>query len=92
MIFTDIDIDAASSNAFEDRLSDSAIWERSGAQWTSSEKKELVCCRTLDETPDVKTFFFSAADGVPFSFEPGQFIPLLLRRPTQQSTLGRRLA
>jgi ferredoxin-NADP reductase len=76
MILTDTDVSATSSNAVPDRLTDSALWERVGAQWTSSEKKELVCCRIIEETPDVKTFVFSAGDGVLFSFEPGQFITI----------------
>ncbi|MFM0152974.1 FAD-binding oxidoreductase [Paraburkholderia sediminicola] len=74
MTLADTHVDATSPDAFEDRLTDSAIWERSGTQWTSSEKRALVCCRIIDETHDVKTFVFSADNGAPFSFEPGQFI------------------
>lgn len=79
MILADTDVSATPSIAFPDRLADSALWERVGTQWTSSEKKELVCCRIIDETSDVKTFVFSARDGVPFSFEPGQFITISAR-------------
>ncbi|MBN3815334.1 hybrid-cluster NAD(P)-dependent oxidoreductase [Paraburkholderia sp. Se-20369] len=57
-----------------DRFSDPATWERTVAQWASSEQKTLVCCRVRDETHDVRTFVFSAKDGQAFSFEPGQFI------------------
>ncbi|MFK4445408.1 ferredoxin-NADP reductase [Caballeronia udeis] len=76
MILIDTDVSATPSNSAPDRLTHSALWERIGTQWTSSEKKELVCCRIIDETADVKTFVFSAQDGVPFSFEPGQFITI----------------
>src|SRR6266702_4308533 len=76
MILTDTNVDAPSPNAFANRLNDGALWEHSGAHWTSAEKKELVCCRIIDETPDVKTFVLSAMDGVLFSFEPRQFITL----------------
>jgi len=34
------------------------------------------CCRIVDETPDVKTFFFVAEPGVLFTFQPGQFANL----------------
>ena len=57
-----------------DRFTSSSTWERSDAQWESNERRALVCCRTMTETPDVRTFVFSAKDGQPFSFEPGQFI------------------
>ncbi|HDR9161613.1 TPA: 2Fe-2S iron-sulfur cluster binding domain-containing protein [Burkholderia vietnamiensis] len=60
--------------AVTDRFSDPATWERADVQWDSSEQKSLVCCRVRDETLDVRTFVFSAKDGRPFSFEPGQFI------------------
>ncbi|RQU27047.1 hybrid-cluster NAD(P)-dependent oxidoreductase [Burkholderia cenocepacia] len=60
--------------AATDRFSDPATWEHADVQWDSSEQKTLVCCRVRDETHDVRTFVFSAKDGHPFSFEPGQFI------------------
>jgi ferredoxin-NADP reductase len=34
------------------------------------------CCRIIDETPDVKTFYFVAEPAVQFSYEPGQFVNL----------------
>ncbi|MGF6726103.1 ferredoxin-NADP reductase [Paraburkholderia sp. GAS41] len=76
MILTDCPVDAPSVSAFADSLSDAATWERAAAQWPSTEKRALVCCRTIDETHDVKTFVFSVGNGVPFSFEPGQFITI----------------
>jgi len=76
MILTDSNFGATSVDAFADRLTDAAIWERAGAQWSSAEKKGLACRRIIDETHDVKTFVFSAGDGAPFSFEPGQFITI----------------
>lgn len=76
MNFPDTYADATLPDALEDRLTDSAVWERAGGQWTSAEKRQLVCCRTIDETLDVKTFVLSVNDGVPFSFEPGQFITI----------------
>ncbi|WP_185733522.1 hybrid-cluster NAD(P)-dependent oxidoreductase [Burkholderia sp. Bp8998] len=60
--------------AATDRFADPATWERADVQWNSSEQKTLVCCRVRGETHDVRTFVFSAKDGRPFSFEPGQFI------------------
>ncbi|MFJ4293978.1 FAD-binding oxidoreductase [Cupriavidus sp. NPDC089707] len=57
-----------------DRFTTSSTWERADAQWESHERRRLVCCRTVAETHDVRTFVFSAENGQPFSFEPGQFI------------------
>lgn len=34
------------------------------------------CCRIIDETPDVKTFCFTAEPPVLFSYKPGQFVNL----------------
>lgn len=76
MILADTLADTRSPHVFEDWLTDSAMWERAGTQWTSSDKSVLVCCRIVDETHDVKTFIFNANTGVPFSFEPGQFITI----------------
>ncbi|WP_434112381.1 2Fe-2S iron-sulfur cluster-binding protein [Paraburkholderia caffeinilytica] len=76
MILTETNVDVPPPNAFADRLNDRTLWEHSGAHWTSAEKKKLVCCRIIDEMPDVKTFVLSAADGILFSFEPGQFITI----------------
>ncbi|MFP3250042.1 MAG: FAD-binding oxidoreductase, partial [Paraburkholderia sp.] len=67
---------STSVNAFADRLADAGIWERAGARWSSAEKKTLICCRVVDETHDVKTFTLSAEEGLPFSFEPGQFVTI----------------
>jgi ferredoxin-NADP reductase len=46
-------------------------------QWTD---EDLVCrcCRIVDETPDVKTFYFVAEPVVLFSYLPGQFVNLQL--------------
>jgi ferredoxin-NADP reductase len=74
MILTDSNVGDTSVSAFVDRLTDAAIWERAATQWSSAEQKGLVCCRIVDETHDVKTLVFRAEDGIPFSFEPGQFI------------------
>lgn len=76
MILTETNVDVPPPNAFADRLNDRTLWEHSGVHWTSAEQKKLVCCRIIDETPDVKTFVLSAADGILFSFEPGQFITI----------------
>jgi glycine betaine catabolism B len=70
------DVVATPAVTFTDRLSDAAIWERAGARWSSAEKKTLDCCRIVEETRDVKTFVFSARDGSPFTFDPGQFITI----------------
>jgi glycine betaine catabolism B len=41
-------------------------------------ENELMCrcCRIIDETPDVKTFCFSAESPMLFSYKPGQFVNL----------------
>ncbi len=57
-----------------DRFSDPDTWERAEPQWSSGERKTLVCCRVRAETHDVRTFVFRAKDGQAFAFEPGQFI------------------
>jgi len=57
-----------------DRFSDPGTWERTQPQWSSGERKTLVCCRVRAETHDVRTFVFRAKDGHAFAFEPGQFI------------------
>lgn len=56
------------------RLTSVTTWETSPVEWSSAEKRLLVCCRVIVETHDVKTFVFCAEDGAPFGFEPGQFI------------------
>jgi glycine betaine catabolism B len=43
--------------------------------WT---KGELRCVRITDETPDVKTFTFTAPSPTAFSYQPGQFMTLEL--------------
>lgn len=58
------------------RFTNASTWELAPAQWSSAERKALVCCRVSAETHDVKTFVFRAEDGLPFSFEPGQFITI----------------
>ena len=36
--------------------------------------KTAQCIRVVDETHDVKTFWFSLADGQALGFKPGQFL------------------
>ena len=36
------------------------------------------CCRIIDETPDVKTFYFAAEPALLFNYRPGQFVMLEL--------------
>ncbi|MBN3776685.1 hybrid-cluster NAD(P)-dependent oxidoreductase [Burkholderia sp. Ac-20345] len=60
--------------AARDRFADPGTWERAEPQWSSGERKTLVCCRVRAETHDVRTFVFRGKDGQAFSFEPGQFI------------------
>ncbi|PSB28386.1 flavodoxin reductase [Stenomitos frigidus ULC18] len=36
------------------------------------------CCRIVDETPDVKTFYFKAEPPVLFTYKPGQFVNLAI--------------
>ncbi|PMS28859.1 hybrid-cluster NAD(P)-dependent oxidoreductase [Paraburkholderia rhynchosiae] len=61
-----------------DRLAESGTWAAIPASWSSAEKKPLVCIRVVQETRDVRSFFFTGFDGHPFSFEPGQFVTLSL--------------
>ncbi len=44
-------------------------------QW-AGEDLLCRCCRIVDETPDVKTFYFVAEPGVLFNYKPGQFVNL----------------
>ncbi len=45
-------------------------------QWTGD--LYCRCCRIVDETPDVKTFYFTAEPGLLFNYLPGQFVTLEL--------------
>lgn len=51
-------------------------WQQCGVEWPSGEEKRLVCCRVIDETHDVKTFLFTTEEGLPFRYEPGQFVTI----------------
>ena len=46
--------------------------------WEERDRAVLVCRKVLQITHDVKSFHFEAEEGRAFSFEPGQFITLLL--------------
>ena len=52
-----------------------AFWTRPAAAW-QGEEVALICCEVRQETHDVKSFFFTAADVSQFHFSPGQFITL----------------
>jgi glycine betaine catabolism B len=43
--------------------------------WTA---RDVQCCRIIDETPDVKTFCFTAEPTTLFNYKPGQFVNLEL--------------
>jgi ferredoxin-NADP reductase len=58
------------------RLTDPDTWSAYGAQWNSGEQRNLHCCAVLDETHDVKSFWFTCPDFRALSFEPGQFITI----------------
>jgi glycine betaine catabolism B len=45
--------------------------------WTEAELP-CRCCRIIDETPDVKTFCFTAEPPVLFHYKPGQFVSLAI--------------
>lgn len=53
------------------------VWQSESATWQGGEI-DLVCCEIRQETHDVKSFLFKAADGSQFKFLPGQFITLEL--------------
>ena len=54
-----------------------AFWTKPAAAW-QGEEVGLICCEVRQETHDVKSFFFTAADASQFHFSPGQFITLEL--------------
>lgn len=54
------------------------FWDSIPPLWNSDSEETLVCCQVRAETHDVKSFFFAAADGAAFAFQPGQFITLEL--------------
>lgn len=43
--------------------------------WTS-EDLTVRCCRIVDETPDIKSFYFLADPPILFNYKPGQFVNL----------------
>jgi glycine betaine catabolism B len=47
------------------------------AQWTQADL-QCRCCRIVNETPDVKTFYFVAEPLLLFTYKPGQFVNLEL--------------
>lgn len=53
------------------------VWQNESAAWQGGEV-DLVCCEVRQETHDVKSFLFKAADNSQFKFLPGQFITLEL--------------
>ncbi len=54
-----------------------AFWTASANTWQGGDV-DLICCEVRQETHDVKSFFFKAADASQFHFSPGQFITLEL--------------
>ncbi|MBI3900176.1 MAG: hybrid-cluster NAD(P)-dependent oxidoreductase [Gammaproteobacteria bacterium] len=46
--------------------------------WNGERDDYLICCRTQQETHDVKSFFFRAPEPRLFRFSPGQYITLEL--------------
>lgn len=69
------DVSPPSPVSFIPSLIPSDVFPLMGRQWTEG---DLVCrcCRIVDETPDVKTFCFTADPPVLFSYKPGQFVNL----------------
>lgn len=58
---------------------DAPDWQSSlisRAQPWDSVHTRLQCVRIVDETPDVKTFFFVSDEQRPFCYKPGQFVTL----------------
>jgi ferredoxin-NADP reductase len=60
----------------EDLFQAAATWEAIATPWSSSEIRQLECCRVSAETHDVKSFEFRLAGASPVGFLPGQFITL----------------
>ena len=54
-----------------------AFWTSRVTVWQGGDV-DLICCEVRQETHDVKSFFFKAADASQFHFLPGQFITLEL--------------
>lgn len=52
-----------------------AMTSNPATPWTTGELY-CRCCRVVDETPDVKTFYFTADPPQLFSYLPGQFVTL----------------
>ena len=53
-------------------------WENLAPIWRSDLDDRLTCCHIVDETPDVKSFFFRPSNPGLCRFQPGQFITLEL--------------
>lgn len=64
------------SMPISDRLMQAATWEQGLIDWPSGQEKAVTCCRVVLETSDVKSFYFRTGDGVPFRFEPGQYVTI----------------
>jgi glycine betaine catabolism B len=45
------------------------------SQWTTADL-QCRCCRIVDETPDMKTFYLVAEPPLLFTYQPGQFVNL----------------
>lgn len=54
-----------------------AFWTVRVPTWQGGDV-DLICCEVRQETHDVRSFFFKAADASQFHFSPGQFITLEL--------------
>ncbi|WP_250474479.1 hybrid-cluster NAD(P)-dependent oxidoreductase [Caballeronia sp. GAFFF1] len=70
--------DQATFEPTPSRVTQPRFWGALPARWNSDTEDTLVCCHVRQETHDVKSFFFRAADERTFVFEPGQFITLEL--------------
>jgi glycine betaine catabolism B len=51
-----------------------ALWDSVPPKWSAETDDTLVCCHVVQETHDVKSFFFHTREPRLFRFQPGQFV------------------
>jgi glycine betaine catabolism B len=51
-----------------------SLWEKPPPKWDAGADESLVCCYVVQETHDVKSFFFRTREPRLFRFQPGQFV------------------
>lgn len=51
-----------------------ALWDSVPPKWSAETDDTLVCCHVVQETHDVKSFYFRTREARLFRFQPGQFV------------------